>query len=148
MKILASLQLVGTVIVCGASLASMPVAAQEYDPGDSVAPYDPGNPTRVPEIVITGSNPGSGCIVNYCYSGGWPPGTTTPVGLPPTGSSAGPTTTAEWQVFFQKLIKTGQKLCKKKSEDCKTWGQRMVSRSVGMKDSICDVSGTLGSQYV
>ena len=63
------------------------------------------------------------------------------------GTSAQPTTTAEWKVFFEKLIKLGGKACKKSDETCSAWGQRMISRGFG-NSSICDVSGTIGAQYV
>ena len=54
--------------------------------------------------------------------GGWGGGTGYPGGGPTAGggggNSAQPTTTAEWKVFFEKLIKLGGKGCKKSDETC------------------------------
>jgi hypothetical protein len=69
MKVISTLKLVGAVIICGASISSTSASGQEYDPGDTTAPYNPNDPVRVPEVVVTASNPGNGCIVNYCYNG-------------------------------------------------------------------------------
>jgi hypothetical protein len=98
MKIISTLQLAGALLVCGASVLSTPAASD--DGVNPTVPYNPNDPIRVPEVVVTASNPGNGCIVNYCYNGA--PSGTQP--FTPTSTSTG---TPNWVLPPSKPIPAG-----------------------------------------
>jgi hypothetical protein len=128
MKIISTLQLVGAVIICGASISATSAAGQEYDPGD-IPPGQPGNPYSVPEVVITGpSNPGNGCIVNYCYPGGLPPANppyTPPPATTPVGLQAG--FDAE---LMKKIIGALPAACRRAGETDEAYAKRAAAECV------------------